>query len=224
MSLIKYFLTVVLTAVPLCFATEIHAQQSDEYFGETYLFFDTETTGLPLDHKLPSTDTANWPRLVQVGWILANDEGVELSSGNFIVYPNGFEIPKEASKIHGFTTEIARNNGLPLDSVINLFLKDFKKADCIVGHNVSFDQKVMGAEFIRLGRNDPMFTKRAICTMHGGTEYCQLKGKYGKYKWPKLQELYYKLFGTNFEDAHDAMADIRATARCFWKMKELGIF
>lgn len=65
MSLIKYFLTVVLTAVPLCFATEIHAQQSDEYFGETYLFFDTETTGLPLDHKLPSTDTANWPRLVQ---------------------------------------------------------------------------------------------------------------------------------------------------------------
>lgn len=224
MSAMKLFFTAVLIAVSLGFTTNVNAQQDDEYFGEIYLFFDTETTGLPLDHKLPSTDTANWPRLVQVGWILAKDDGTELSSGNYVVYPKGFDIPKEASNIHGFTTEIAKNKGLPLDSVVNMFFRDFKKADCIVGHNVSFDQKVMGAEFIRLGRKDPMYTKRAICTMHGGTEYCQLKGKYGKYKWPKLQELYFKLFGTNFDDAHDAMADIRATARCFWKMKELGIF
>ena len=40
---------------------------------------------------------------------------------------------------------------------------------------------------------------------------------------PKLSELHRILFGTGFEDAHNALADVEATAKCFWKLKELGI-
>ena len=35
-----------------------------------YLFFDTETTGLPRSWKAPITDSNNWPRLVQIAWLV----------------------------------------------------------------------------------------------------------------------------------------------------------
>ena len=34
------------------------------------LFFDTETTGVPRNYNAPSTDTDNWPRMVQLGYII----------------------------------------------------------------------------------------------------------------------------------------------------------
>ena len=81
----------------------------------TYLFFDTETTGVPKNYKAPSSDLENWScRLVQLSWIVKNDKQEELSRGNFIVKPDGFEIPTEASDIHGITTEKALAEGLEL--------------------------------------------------------------------------------------------------------------
>jgi len=108
--------------------------------------------------------------------------------------------------------------GKPLREVIDLILQDAGKAQCIVGHNISFDQKVVGAELCRLGIPDTISTAKSLCTMHAGTDYCKIPGYYG-YKWPKLQELYNKLFGYDFEDAHDAMADITATKKCFFEKR-----
>ena len=83
-----------------------------------YLFFDTETTGIPQDYKAPCTDTDNWPRLVQLGWILTDSRGNELRRGNRIVRPEGFEIPAAASDVHGITTERALAEGEPLRDVM----------------------------------------------------------------------------------------------------------
>jgi hypothetical protein len=58
--------------------------------------------------------------------------------------------------------------------------------------------------------------------MEKSTNYCKLDGPYG-YKWPKLSELHHILFGVGFEEAHNAAADIHATAKCFWQMKKIGI-
>jgi DNA polymerase III subunit epsilon len=63
--------------------------------------------------------------------------------------------------------------------------------------------------------------KRKICTMQQTTNFCAINGPYG-YKWPTLSELYYKLFKTSFEEAHNAAVDINATAKCFWELKRLG--
>ncbi len=58
-----------------------------------YLIFDTETTGLPRDYSAPITDFDNWPRLVQLAWQLHDHTGKLMSSGNYIVKPEGFTIP-----------------------------------------------------------------------------------------------------------------------------------
>ena len=50
---------------------------------------------------------------------------------------------------------------------------------------------------------------------------CKAEGKIG-YKYPRLEELYFKLFQENF-DAHNALNDVKATARCFWELYECFI-
>ena len=64
-----------------------------------YLFFDTETTGLPKRWNAPVTDLENWPRLVQLAWIMYDDRGNMLESRDVIVKPEGFTIPPEASRV-----------------------------------------------------------------------------------------------------------------------------
>ena len=189
------------------------------YAGRNYLFFDTETVGLPKDYEAPSSDTDNWPRMVQLSWILTDNSGNVISTNDCIVRPDGFVVPDEAAAIHGITTERALAEGLPLDSVLLLFANALDSAEYIVGHNISFDIHVVDAEFIRRGLDARLISMKAYCTMIAGTDYCKLPGNYGHYKWPNLQELHKKLFGTEFDGAHNSAADVEATCKCFWEMR-----
>ena len=184
-----------------------------------YLFFDTETTGVPRNYKAPSSDTRNWPRLVQLAWILADEEGNRIHEGNLIVKPEGFVIPTDATKIHGITTQKALAEGILLKDAISMFKADLDLANFVVGHNVDFDKKIVGAEMVRLGMSDELGRKKSYCTMLSTTNFCKIPGPYG-YKYPKLQELYKKLFGKEFDKAHDAMSDIEATEQCFWELRK----
>ena len=187
-----------------------------------YLFFDTETTGLPKDWKAPITDSNAWPRLVQVAWIVFNEKRERIRKENYIIKPENFLIPEEASKIHGISTEKAIMCGKDLLFVLNALNREIDNSDMLVAHNINFDSKIVGAEMIRRNLTTNLFAKRLVCTMESSTNFCQLHGDYG-YKWPKLSELYIKLFGENFQDAHNASSDIEAAAKCFWKLKELNI-
>ena len=187
-----------------------------------YLFFDTETTGLPDDYNASTYYINNWPRLVQLSWITTDEDCNILSENDHIIYPNGFSIPEDASQLHGITTKIAQDKGESLEVVIEEFMEDFNATKIIVGHNISFDKKIIGAELIRLGKKDVMNSKESICTMKSSTDYCKIPG-YRGYKWPKLQELHKKLFGYEFEDAHNSMCDINATLKCFKEMKKKGL-
>lgn len=202
-----------------------------------YLFFDTETTGLPDDDDEPASNTDNWPRLVQLAWILTDIEGNVLSSNSKIIKPQGFTIPSSATDVHGITTEKALRDGEPLQQVICSFLEDARVALYFVGHNISFDQNVVGAELNRLGIEDSVSSAPSICTMKETVDFCAINRYwddedipelYGEvmddeYEYPSLQDLYYKLFGENFEDAHDAMADVTATMKCFFELKRNGL-
>lgn len=187
-----------------------------------YLFFDTETTGVPRNYKAPVTDTNNWPRMVQIAWLLYNDEQEEVVRQEYIIRPEGFTIPLEASRIHGISTEKALEEGVDLRMVLAEFNAYISESKAIIAHNISFDEKIIGAEFVRKQIETSLFAKPRICTMHGSTDFCQLPGRYG-FKWPKLSELHIKLFGEDFEGAHDALADIEATARCYWELKRIGV-
>ena len=190
---------------------------------QKYLFFDTETTGIPNDYKAPCTNTDKWPRLSQLGWLLTDAAGRILSEGNHIVRPDGFEIPKAASDVHGITTEFALENGKPLLDVIFAFGADLNQADCMVGHNLDYDLHIVGAEYVRLGYDSRiMFARPTLCTMQATIQFCNIPGRFGP-KWPKLMELYTKLFGQEFDGAHDAMADIVATKDCFFELIRRGV-
>ena len=183
-----------------------------------YLFFDTETTGLPRNYKAPASDLANWPRLVQIAWLLADAEANEVLSAEFVVKPDGFVIPQEAARVHGISTEQALRDGALLHSVLSEFATCIPKASVLVAHNIRFDEKIVGAELLRTGHLNVLESKKRTCTMLSATDYCQLPGRYG-FKWPTLQELHSTLFNESFDGAHDALSDVRACARCFFELK-----
>lgn len=186
------------------------------------LFFDTETTGVPRKYDAPTSDLANWPRIVQLAWLLADDEGKEIASTEFIVKPEGFVIPEGAARVHGISTERALREGRDLAEVLAAIVPDLERADLLVAHNITFDEKILGAELLRNGHPDLPAAKPRRCTMRESTDYCALPGNYG-FKWPKLQELHLKLFGEEFAGAHDALVDVRACARCYFELKRLGV-
>lgn len=187
-----------------------------------YLFFDTETNGLPSNWKAPITNLSNWPRLVQIAWILFDGSGTEIERNDHIVRPQGFDIPYDAYSVHGITTERAFAEGVELRFVLDEFISQTQRAKYLVAHNMSFDEKIVGAEFLRNNMINPVDGKRRICTMERTTDYVGIPGYYGN-KWPKLSELHQKLFGVDFEEAHNAAADINATAKCFWEARRRGL-
>jgi DNA polymerase III subunit epsilon len=187
-----------------------------------YLFFDTETTGLPVNWKAPVSDLSNWPRLIQLGCLLFDEHGCSVASLNELVQPEGFIIPADAAAIHGITTDLATKKGSSLESVLRRFTELASEAKVLVAHNMSYDEKIIGAEFLRKGWLNIIDTKQRFCTMQSSTAYCNIPGRYGP-KWPSLEELHYKLFEEGFDDAHDAMVDISITAKCFWELKHRGV-
>ena len=115
-----------------------------------YLIFDTETTGLPNDFKAPITDTDNWPRVIQLAWQLHDKTGKLIEHKDFLIKPDGFNIPIASEDIHGISTELALEQGESISNVIKSFSETLSKAQFIVGQNVLFDINVLGSEFIRL--------------------------------------------------------------------------
>lgn len=205
----------------------LQEQQMQEMLQGSILFFDTETTGKPLNYKAPVTDLYNWPRLVQLAWIMADKDGNVLKKKSVIIKPEGFSIPADSVAVHGITTERALREGLSLNDVLEEFATDLSLAEHIVGHNIDFDQHIVGAELCRIGMNfNTLMDKPCTCTMKTSTKYCAIPNPntyFGGYKWPSLQELYQKLFNRSFEDAHDALADITATKECYFELKHQGI-
>ena len=187
-----------------------------------YLFFDTETTGLPISWKAPVTNLNNWPRMVQLAYLFYDNDGAEIDRGDFIIKPEGYSIPVPSSNIHGITNERALKEGLPLLEVLQNFHKLVSDSKILIAHNISFDENIVGAEFLRNGMTNGIPSKRKICTMLASTDLCAIPGPYGP-KLPKLPELHYKLFNESFDEAHNASVDIEITAKCFWEMRRRGI-
>ena len=189
-----------------------------------FLVFDTETTGLPLNYRAPLSDFNNWPRMVQIAWQIHDIKGDLIEVKNYIIKPDGFTIPYNSEKIHGISTELALSKGIPLEEVLSLFSDALKQAKYIVGHNISFDNNIVGCEFLRSNMSNVLENKISIDTKEESTEFCQLPGgRGGKFKWPNLSELYNKLFGESFAEAHNASADVEATTRCFLELLRLNI-
>lgn len=192
------------------------------------LFFDTETTGIPKRRKAPVSDLANWPRVVQLAWALHEGPGLPVAAAEYLVRPEGFRIPAEATRVHGITTARAMADGRPVAEALTAFLADLDRARTLVAHNLDFDRPIVAAEILRLGHPLPtvrarFLAKPAVCTMKASIDLCAIPGRYGRFKLPTLAELHRQLFGEDHPGAHGALADVRACARCYWRLREMGV-
>ena len=158
-----------------------------------YLIFDTETTGLPANWDAPLSDSDNWPRCVQIAWQLHASDGSMISHNDFIVIPDGFDIPFESEKVHGISTDLATRDGVAIQQVVESFIKVVDKAEFLVGHNLKFDLNIMGAELLRLGKDNILTTKSILDTCTEDTAaLCQIPGgRGGKFKLPTLNAVSY---------------------------------
>lgn len=189
--------------------------------------FDVETTGLGDDRK-PHTWPGQ-PHIVQLACMLINDTGETVQRVSLIVRPDGWTIPEQASNIHGITQALAKAVGIPLRTVLSVFTNMRAVAAEAFAHNLEFDRRVVDANLhkcgIPLDKAQP-WPPRMTCTKRDAERYVNLpptqkmiRAGFDKPKAPTLYELHMFLFNQGFEGAHDALADVEATARCIVEMK-----
>lgn len=191
-----------------------------------YLVFDTETTGLPKNYQAPLDDFSNWPRMVQIAWAIFDVEGRSWLKKSYIIYPDGYIISDEVAKIHRVTQERAMKEGVALKKVLEEFLEDVKRSEFLIGHNISFDENIVGSEILRQGMDDKLeilLGAEKICTMKSSVNFCKIPSPRGTFKWPNLSELHNCLFNKGFDEAHDALVDVMACAKCFFELKRKDV-
>jgi DNA polymerase III epsilon subunit-like protein len=166
------------------------------------LVFDTETSDLPRNWNRPASDVDNWPRLVQIAWVVCDRKLRVQRHYAAVVRPDGWEIAPDAVQIHRITTEKACSVGLPVVDVLRAFDAELQGCSVVVAHNLEFDQAVMSAEFIRAGIPHHFDDVQGFCTMRETTNMCRLEPRVrGEYKWPKLTELHELCTGRPHDEA-----------------------
>lgn len=189
-----------------------------------YLVFDTETTGLPAWSE-PSDDPCQ-PHIVDLACSLYDATGLELERYDTIINP-GVDIPSDVAAIHGITTEIAQAQGVDPREALDNFLAMVGKAVVIVGHNVSFDIRMVRILAARMTGEKWECPLPEFCTMRRTTNMVRVlkaKPRFSEdWKWPNLGEAYQHFFDEPHTDAHRARPDCDASARIFFHLKEQGL-
>ena len=206
-----------------------------------FLVFDTETTGLAKTKFISPTTLKLWPHIVQFSYIIYDSSLNDIieTKDYIIKLPENIVIPEESSKIHGITKDLSNTKGICIIEVLNEFFYILKTVDKLIGHNIDFDINMLKIELLRIiNDKDSLYEQNkvfkqnlhyllnyenVICTLKDSINYCniQLIDKFGKpyLKYPKLSELYEKLFNKSPNNLHNSFNDILVTLRCFMKLK-----
>lgn len=186
------------------------------------LFFDTETTGLPL-WRDPSDDPRQ-PYIVDLAADLVTETGETVKQIDFLIR-NGCDIPEEVTALHGITREMAEAEGIEPRDALQQLMALIAEADLIVGHNVSFDirmARIMAARVTGEKWDNPLPT---FCTMRKSTNHCKILSNKPRHpedwKWPNLGEAYLHFFGEEFENAHRARPDVDAARRIYFHLRSM---
>lgn len=189
-----------------------------------FCVFDTETTGLPTPVETPTGTKLVYPRLVQLAWIILDEQLEEISHASFIIQPDQWTIPDDVVKIHGITTTDAFLLGEPIGDVLTSFGAAISECTHIIAHNIAFDTGVLGGEFERYNIPNATLGKQHVCTMELGRGIMKIPGTDG-YRRPNLARLAKHYFPySEFVIAHDALADAQKVVRIFIRMVNTGDF
>lgn len=203
------------------------------------LTFDTETTGLPKTKLLTPEVVDLWPHVVQLSYVIYDDSTNTITNihDSIINIPENVDISQECTNIHGITREMCSQSDKTILEILDGFIEDFSNADLIIGHNLSFDLNMLKIEIMRQLRKaglkdqekylrfleDLKKTNKIYCTMQKSVEICDIKAldKTGKeyVKFPKLAELYEKLFQRKPNNLHNSLNDVLICLRCYYMLE-----
>jgi DNA polymerase III epsilon subunit-like protein len=195
------------------------------------LVFDTETTGLPEDNQASFYDSAKWPHVIQLSYIMYDTETKEILDycDRIVKLDNTVYISPESISVHKITRERSESEGIPITQVLKDFVNSITLADIIVGHNIIFDKRIITVELYRHNMNNCFYKNRLAipeyCTMKRTTELCAIKKlnkKTGEIynKYPTLSELHNVLFDSVPKGTHNAIADVMICLRCYIQLNE----
>ena len=137
------------------------------YFSKFFLMrvcvWDTETTGFPVrEGKLEQQ-----PYIIQfaaIVWEMEEDgTHTELERHDILIKPR-ISIPFGASQVNGIYDKDVADKPY-IEESIDVIMKVLNGADIVVGHNISYDEEILGYELSRLGRHGDYTPIQSICTM-----------------------------------------------------------
>ena len=190
------------------------------------VIFDTETTGIPPKGAQWELHYHAFPFIVQLSWKRSDQDHV-----NDYIINNGVQIPAEAIAVHGITQEMADKSEHDFLTIAEIFISDCMEAEELIAHNGYFDISIFKANIHRFTKNtyyrnkvnQALHKDKRVDTMMKTINFCNIPFSNGRgKKWPKLEELYFKLFNETF-NAHNAKDDVLATERCYLELVKQGI-
>jgi len=207
---------------------------------QSIIVFDTETTGLPQSKIINSETLHLWPHVVQFSYVMYNVGQMKIEKVKDVVVkiPESIVMSEETINLHKIGNEIAHNSPFTIQDVLNEFIEDIScnNVTTVVGHNISFDMNMLKVELLRLIQNDDIkdksiykkmfyevnYTNKMYCTMKKSVDLCQIlaqrKNGTSYYKYPKLIELYKKLFDEEPNNLHNSLNDVLVTLRCYFML------
>jgi len=187
------------------------------------LVFDTETTGLPIGKNPSIYKTELWPHVIQLSYIVycTDENNILTIEDNYIKISDDVIISEESQKIHKITREKLNNDGIPINEALQKFNNWTNKCDLLIGHNISFDKRMVIVEGIR--NKIRLNINCTFCTMKHSVDLCKIERKFKDgtmyFKYPSLSELYNYLFNETPMNTHNALVDVLICMRCFYKIK-----
>ena len=205
------------------------------------LVFDVETTGL-LPKNACSIDEC--PHIVQLSFAVYDitSRTIIHSYDTYVKIADDVEISEKAEEITGINKQTLKKKGKDIVTALKKLHSAYNYCDVVVGHNITFDKKMI---IIEMKRNEEQLKDKcpevlrlfdieyekakhiqSYCTMMNGIDICNIEvpskypDKKSRKKWPKLSELYDKLFAKeNIEGLHNSMVDVLVCLKCYLKMK-----
>ena len=195
--------------------------------------FDTETTGLPENRNTSIYETSKWPHIVQLSFMVYDVEKKEIVEeyDEIIKIDEGVVLTPKSVEIHGISRDVIFERGVPISDALLAFKRALNSCERCVGHNISFDKRLLIVEAIRnkgFDSSDNSYVqfqfKTEFCTMLKSVEICKIEKLRGDgriyFKYPTLIELHYHLFKKTPKNAHNSKVDVLICLRCYCKLTD----
>ncbi|WP_423923801.1 exonuclease domain-containing protein [Frigoribacterium sp. 2-23] len=165
-----------------------------------FAVIDFETTGFSPQHH---------HRVIEVGLVHVSPDGIIEREFETVINPGRDLGPTHLHGLRGADV----NDAPPFEAIAGQLIEHLR-GRVLVAHNARFETTFLRAELGRLGIDSPIEDSHAICTMKLARTHLPGCGT-------KLAACCSAL-GIPLEDAHEALADARATALLFGEYRRMG--